>query len=73
MFQVRTAAIFALGRLVKVGLELLPNDGGLDDLDESTKFAEQEITRCLLNVHGDGSPFVRAELATGMHLLFGSN
>lgn len=47
---------------------LPPNDGGLD-LDEATKLAEQGITRCLLNVLGDGSPLVRAELATGMNLL----
>lgn len=52
-----------------MGIEPLPNERGLDDLDEATQLAEQEISRCLLNVLGDGSPLVRAELATGMDLL----
>jgi len=55
-----------------VGLQLLPNDRGRDELDKATEFAEQEISRCLINVLGDGSPLVRAELATGMNLLYGS-
>ena len=68
--QVRAAATYALGTLVKVGSDLPPSNlGSDDDLDEATEAAEEVIARCLLKVLCDGSPLVRAELAIGMYLL----
>lgn len=69
--QVRAAATYALGTLIRVEPELIFNDSRLDEEpDEATEVAEQDIARCLLNVVGDGSPIVRAELAIGMNLLY---
>lgn len=66
MAQVRAAATYALGALVTVAAESsADNTASEDDVDEYVQAAEQEIARYLLRVLSDGSPLVRAELATG--------
>ncbi|KAG0616749.1 hypothetical protein M758_5G139500 [Ceratodon purpureus] len=72
--EVRAAATFALGTLVKVGLDQPSNNvGSDDDLEEATEVAEEVIARCLLKVLCDGSPLVRAELATALARLASSH
>ncbi|XP_024365360.1 regulatory-associated protein of TOR 1 isoform X3 [Physcomitrium patens] len=72
--EVRAAAAYALGTLIKVGSELSRNDGGRDDgLDEATQVAEQGIARVLLEVLCDGSPLVRTELAIALARLASSH
>ncbi len=65
MPQVRAAATYALGTLVTVAESSADNTASEDDVDEYVQAAEQEIARYLLRVLSDGSPLVRAELATG--------
>lgn len=64
-FQVRAAATYALGTLVKVGVDGLSSVGADDEVDEETLAAEQKIASLLLKFLCDGSPLVRAELAIG--------
>jgi regulator-associated protein of mTOR len=64
-FQVRAAATYALGTLVRVGLDGGSTEGAEDDVDEDNLAAEQKIASLLLKVLSDGSPLVRAELAIG--------
>lgn len=64
-FQVRAAATYALGTLVKVGLDGGSTEGVDDDVDEDNLAAEQKIASLLLKVLSDGSTLVRAELAIG--------
>lgn len=54
---------------MKVSSKPFPKEKRHDDLDEATRIREQEISHSLLNVLGDGSPLVRAELATGLNLV----
>lgn len=68
-FQVRASATFALGTLVKVGLDGDSTEGADDDVDEDNLAAEQKIASLLLKVLSDGSPLVRAELAIGKKIL----
>lgn len=62
-FQVRAAAVFALGTMVKVGVDEPSIEGADSDVQE---VAEQRIAALLLTVLSDGSPLVRAELAIGV-------
>lgn len=64
-FQVRAAATYALGTLVKVGVDGVSSGGADDEVDEESLAAEQKIASLLLKVLCDGSPLVRAELAIG--------
>ncbi|CAM6047767.1 unnamed protein product, partial [Sphagnum compactum] len=72
--EVRAAATYALGTLVTVAAESsADNTASEDDVDEYVQAAEQEIGRYLLRVLSDGSPLVRAELATAMARLAASH
>lgn len=61
--EVRAAAVFALGTMVKVGVDEPSIEGADSDVQE---VAEQRIAALLLTVLSDGSPLVRAELAIGV-------
>ncbi|XP_024397087.1 regulatory-associated protein of TOR 1 isoform X2 [Physcomitrium patens] len=61
--EVRAAAVFALGTMVKVGVDEPSIEGADSDVQE---VAEQRIAALLLTVLSDGSPLVRAELAIAM-------
>ncbi|KAG0604073.1 hypothetical protein M758_10G142500 [Ceratodon purpureus] len=71
--EVRASATYALGTLVKVGLDGDSTDGADDDVDEDNLAAEQKIASLLLKVLSDGSPLVRAELAIAMARLASSH
>ncbi|PKA50577.1 Regulatory-associated protein of TOR 1 [Apostasia shenzhenica] len=63
--EVRAAAVFALGTLLEVGSNSFRDGHGGDediDEDEQTK-ADVCVVKSLLQVLGDGSPLVRAEIA----------
>lgn len=72
-FQVRAAAVFALGTLLKVRADGTSSEGADNDMDEDTSAAEQRIANLLLTVLWDGSPLVRAELAVGETIIFVSS
>lgn len=67
MWQVRAAAVFALGTLLDVGSDSFRDGmvGDGDDDDEKMK-SDLNIVRSLLQVVTDGSPLVRAEVAVGI-------
>lgn len=66
-FQVRAAAIFALGNLFDVGSDSSNGLGGDDDRDDDEKNkAELNIVQSILQAVADGSPLVRVEVAVGM-------
>ncbi|KAG0566271.1 hypothetical protein M758_7G048400 [Ceratodon purpureus] len=71
--EVRAAAVYALGTLVKVGVDGPSTEGPDDDVDEDILAAEQKIASLLLTVLCDGSPLVRAELAIAMARLASSH
>ncbi|KAG0473726.1 hypothetical protein HPP92_015071 [Vanilla planifolia] len=66
--EVRAAAVFALGTLIEVGSDSCRDSHvGDEDCDEDEKpKAELSIVKSLLQVLGDGSPLVRAELAVAL-------
>lgn len=74
--EVRAAAVYALGTLLDVGSSSFRdgNEGDEDyDDDEKTK-CELNIIKRLLQVLGDGSPLVRAEVAVALgRFAFGHN
>ncbi|XP_024383773.1 regulatory-associated protein of TOR 1 isoform X3 [Physcomitrium patens] len=72
--EVRAAAVFALGTLLKVRADGTSSEGADNDMDEDTSAAEQRIANLLLTVLWDGSPLVRAELAVALaRLAFSHN
>lgn len=66
--EVRAAAVFALGTLLDVGsVSYRDAQGGDEDCDDDEKIkAELNIVKNLLQVVGDGSPLVRAEVAVAL-------
>ncbi|XP_008792190.2 regulatory-associated protein of TOR 1 [Phoenix dactylifera] len=66
--EVRSAAVFALGTLLDVGsVSYRDGHGGDEDCDDDEKIkAELNIVKNLLQVVGDGSPLVRAEVAIAL-------
>ncbi|XP_008799843.2 regulatory-associated protein of TOR 1-like isoform X2 [Phoenix dactylifera] len=66
--EVRAAAVFALGTLLDVGSVPCGDGHGTDeDCEEDEKIkAELNIVKNLLQVVGDGSPLVRAEVAVAL-------
>lgn len=71
--EVRAAATYALGTLIKVGVDGVCAGGPDDEVDEVSQAAEQRVASLLLKVLCDGSPLVRAELATAMTRLASSH
>ncbi|XP_010931321.1 regulatory-associated protein of TOR 1 [Elaeis guineensis] len=74
--EVRSAAVFALGTLLDVGsVSYRDGHGGDEDCDDDEKIkAELNIVKNLLQVVGDGSPLVRAEVAVALaRFAFGHN
>ncbi|KAG1338104.1 regulatory-associated protein of TOR 1 [Cocos nucifera] len=74
--EVRAAAVFALGTLLDVGSVPCRDGHGADeDCDDDEKIkAELNIVKNLVQVVGDGSPLVRAEVAVALaRFAFGHN
>ncbi|XP_024514847.1 regulatory-associated protein of TOR 2 [Selaginella moellendorffii] len=64
--EVRAAAAYALGTIIKAK-SVNEEDSALDDDDEEARLRmEQDVMKTLLKVVNDGSPLVRAELAIAL-------
>ncbi|XP_020595936.1 regulatory-associated protein of TOR 2-like [Phalaenopsis equestris] len=65
--EVRAAAIFALGTLIGVGSDSFRDgNGGDEDCDDDKSKAELSIVKDFMQLLGDGSPLVRAEVAVAL-------
>nr|PNR35773.1 hypothetical protein PHYPA_021623 [Physcomitrium patens] len=71
--EVRAAATYALGTLIKVGADGFSSEETESDADGDSLTAEQQMATILLKVLCDGSPLVRAELAIAMARLASSH